>query len=73
MTQDEFLEEMIDSGEVVVNAKDLRNLLQKVRELKNSVKILEDKLDTEELLKDIWKKNYYSLLEEKRLKIDLKV
>jgi len=57
MTQDEFLEDMIDNGEVVVEAKELRHLLQKA----------------ERLLKDIWKKNYYSLLEEKRLKIDLKV
>jgi len=72
MTSKQFLEEMIDTGEVVVNAKDLRYLLQKVRELRNSVKMLEDKLDTEELLKDVWKNNYYSLLEEKRLKIDLK-
>jgi len=73
MTQDEFLEDMIDNGEVVVEAKELRHLLQKVRKLKNSIKILEDSLETERLLKDIWKKNYYSLLEEKRLKIDLKV
>jgi len=72
MTSKQFLEDMIDSGEVVVNAKDLRYLLQKVRELKNNVKILEDKLETVKMLKDVWEKNYYSLLEEKRLKIDLK-
>jgi len=72
MTSKQFLEDMIDSGEVIVNAKDLRSLLQKVKELKNRLKTLEDNLDTEEVLKTIWKNNYYGLLEEKRLKIDLK-
>jgi len=72
MTSKKFLEEMIDSGEVVVNAKDLRHLLQKVKELRNNVKSLTDSLETEELLKTVWKNNYYNLLEEKRLKIDIR-
>jgi len=72
MTSKQFLEEMIDSGEVVVNAKDLRHLLQKVKELRNNVKSLTDSLETEELLKTVWKNNYYNLLEEKRLKIDIR-
>jgi len=73
MTQDEFLENMIDSGEVLVDAKELRKLLQEVNSLKKEQKQLKEWCENEQMLKGIWKKNYYNLLEEKRLKINLKV
>ena len=73
MTQDEFLEEMIDSGEVLVDAEELRKLLQKFNSLKNELLQIKEWLENEQMLKGIWKKNYYNLLEEKRLKINLKV
>ncbi len=72
MTQDEFLENMINSGEVLVDAKELRKLLQKFNSLKKEQKQLKEWLENEQMLKGIWKKNYYNLLEEKRLKINLK-
>ena len=73
MTQDEFLEEMIDSGEVLVDAKELRKLLQKFNSLKNELSQIKEWLENEQMLKGIWKKNYYDLLKEKKLKINLKV
>ena len=73
MTQDKFLEEMINSGEVLVDAKELRKLLQKFNSLKKEQKQLKEWSENEQMLKGIWKKNYYNLLEEKRLKINLKV
>jgi len=73
MTQDEFLENMINSGEVLVDAKELRKLLQKFNSLKNELSQIKEWLENEQMLKGIWKKNYYNLLEEKRLKINLKV
>ena len=72
MTQDEFLENMIDSGNVIVEAKELRYLLQKFSSLKKEQKQLKEWLENEKMLKGIWKKNYYNLLEEKRVKINLK-
>jgi len=73
MTQDEFLENMINSGEVLVDAKELRKLLQKFNSLKNELSQIKEWLENEQMLKGIWKKNYYNLLEEKRVKINLKV
>jgi len=73
MTQNEFLEDMIDHGEVIVEAKELRKLLQKVNKQENGINFLKEKLENVELFLNIWKKNYYNLLEEKRLKISLKV
>ena len=72
MTQDEFLENMINSGEVLVDAKELRKLLQKFNSLKNELSQIKEWLENEQMLKGIWKKNYYDLLEEKRVKINLK-
>jgi len=73
MTQNEFLEDMIDHGEVIVEAKELRKLLQKVNRQENDINFLKEKLENVELFQNVWKKNYYNLLEEKRLKISLKV
>jgi len=73
MTKDEFLEEMIDSGEVLVDAKELRKLLQEVNSLKKEQKQLKEWGENEQMLKGIWKKSYYDLLKEKKLKINLKV
>ncbi len=56
MTQDEFLEEMIDSGEVIVEAKELRYLLQKFNSLKNELSQIKE-----------WLENVKRYMEEKLL------
>ena len=71
MTSKEFLEDMIDSGEVIVNAKDLRLLLQKVQGLKRDLKLCKEYLEDDEITIDMWKRNYYQLLEEK-VRVDIK-
>ncbi len=71
MTSKKFLEDMIDSGEVVVNAKDLRLLLQKVQGLRRDLKLCKEHLENEEITKDMWMRSYYQLLEEK-IKVDIK-
>ena len=71
MTSKEFLEDMIDSGEVIVNAKDLRLLLQKVQGLKRDLKLCKEHLEDVEIAKEMWMRSYYQLLEEK-IKVDIK-
>ena len=71
MTSKEFLEDMIDSGEVIVNAKDLRLLLQKVQGLKRDLKLCKEHLEDVEIAKEMWMRSYYQLLEEK-VRVDIK-
>ena len=72
MKAKDFLEDMIDSGEVIVDAKDLRCLLQKVQGLKRDLKLCKEHLENEEIVKDMWKRNYYNLFNKEKVKVDIK-
>ena len=76
MTQEQFLQDMIDSGYVKVKAKELRELLQDYKEIENIMN--KQALDIEHLneLIEYWKTKYNNLkwsIDNDLIKVDLKV